>query len=82
VIVGVGGQARQIVEEAHAGIAIEPENAKELAQAIVQLANDPNVGRTLGQHGREYIRQTLSREQTATKYIEILNRFSKQKPLP
>lgn len=82
VIVGVEGQARQLVEEAHAGITIEPENAKELAQAIVRLANDPTLGRTLGQHGRQYIRHNLSRERTAKNYLEILNRFSKYKPLP
>ena len=37
VIVAVDGQARQIVEQAEAGVFVEPENAKALAQAIVDL---------------------------------------------
>ncbi len=72
VIVGVDGQARQIVEESGGGIVIEPENATELAQAIHQFAANPAYGAALGQKGREYILRHFSRRQTAEKYIEIL----------
>ena len=72
VILAVEGQAQQIVEEAGAGIVIEPENARALAAAIVQLAGDHELGRALGQKGREYIVGHLSRGQTAGKYIEVL----------
>ncbi len=78
VILGVEGQARRIVEEAQAGIAIEPENAQALTRAIVKLANDSTLGPTLGQSGRRYILQNLSREQTAKNYIQILDRFLKK----
>jgi glycosyltransferase involved in cell wall biosynthesis len=46
VIVGVDGQARQIVEESGGGIVIEPENATELAQAIHQLAGESRLRRS------------------------------------
>ncbi len=72
VILGVDGQARQIVEEAEAGIVIEPENAEALAGAIQKLAANPELGATFGQKGREYILQYFSRDQTAKKYIRIL----------
>ncbi len=72
VILAVEGQAQQIVEEAGAGIVIEPENARALAAAIVQLAADHELGRALGRKGREYIVRYLSRGQTAEKYIEVL----------
>ncbi len=74
VILGVDGQARQIVEEAQAGIVIEPENAVALGRAIAQLAENRELGRILGQKGREYIVRNFSRARTATKYIEILQR--------
>ena len=74
VILGVDGQARQIVEEANAGIVIEPENAEALTQAITQLAADRDLSTKLGQKGREYIRQNFSRGRTAEKYIQILQR--------
>lgn len=72
VILGVDGQARQIVEEAGSGIVIEPENSEALVRAIVQLAANRELGTTLGQKGREYILQNYSRDRTAEKYVQIL----------
>ena len=72
VILGVDGQARQIVDEAGAGLVIEPENAVALAQAIERLEQDPANGRALGQKGRKYILQRFSRAGTAEKYINVL----------
>lgn len=77
VILGVDGQARQIVEEAAAGVVIEPENAGALSEAIRQLAANPELGNSLGQNGREYILQKFSRASTAQKYIEVLKRVVK-----
>jgi glycosyltransferase involved in cell wall biosynthesis len=79
VIVGVDGQARQIVEEAGAGIVIEPENADALAQAIQKLAANPALGVDLGNRGREYIVRNLSRRETAEKYIHILQALLDQR---
>ncbi len=72
VILGVEGQARQIVEAAGAGLAIQPENADALAAAITRLAANRELGAELGQKGREYILQHFSRDQTAEKYIQVL----------
>ncbi len=72
VIVGVDGQARQIVEEASAGIVIEPENPDALVAAIEQLNANPELGRAMGQKGREYIVKNFSRASTADKYIRVL----------
>jgi glycosyltransferase involved in cell wall biosynthesis len=72
VILGVDGQARQILEHAGAGIVIEPENADALVRAIEQLAANPDLGRALGLRGRENIVQHFSRSRTAEKYIREL----------
>ena len=55
VILGVEGQAQQIMEEAGAGIAIEPENAEALVRAIQQLVSDRSLCEALGKRGREHI---------------------------
>ena len=73
VILGVDGQARQIVEEAAAGIVIEPENSSALVAAIERLHADRELGRAMGQKGREYIVKNFSRASTAEKYIRVLN---------
>ncbi len=72
VIVAVDGQARQIVEEAGAGVFVEPENSKELVRAILNLAKDPEHRRKMGSNGRQYIVNKLSREKTAWDYIAVL----------
>jgi colanic acid biosynthesis glycosyl transferase WcaI len=72
VILGVDGQARQIVEESGSGIVIEPENSSALTDAIQQLATNPGLGVELGQKGREYIVTNFSRRMTAEKYLPVL----------
>ncbi len=72
VIVAVDGQARQIVEDARAGVYVPPEDSQALAQAICDLAGNPEKRRQMGSNGREYIKANLSRERTARRYISVL----------
>ena len=73
VILGVEGQARQILEDAQAGICIEPENPSELAQAVLRLADNEQLRETFGRNGRRHVLQYFSRRQNATTYIDLLN---------
>jgi colanic acid biosynthesis glycosyl transferase WcaI len=72
VILGVDGQARQILEEARAGLAIDPENSDALVKAIRYLSANREMAGALGKNGREYILRKFSRYQTAEKYIHAL----------
>jgi len=72
VVLGVEGQSRQIMEEARAGLVIEPENSEALARAITQLAANPELRQALGQNGREFILRRFSRRTTAETYIHVL----------
>jgi len=78
VILGVDGQARQIIEGARAGIAIEPENANALGAAIQQLRANRELGAAMGQRGRHYILHNFSRARTAEKYIPVLQSVVKK----
>jgi colanic acid biosynthesis glycosyl transferase WcaI len=75
VILGVEGQAQQVVEKAGAGLVIEPENAYSLAAAIAQLAENRSLGIALGGNGRQYVLQHLSRAQTAKQYLHLIERL-------
>ena len=72
VIVAVDGQARKIVEEAGAGVFVEPEDSSALADAVHVLAADPERRQAMGISARKYIVSHLSRERTAASYIEVL----------
>jgi glycosyltransferase involved in cell wall biosynthesis len=72
VIVGVDGLARRVVEEATAGIFVEPENPEDLANATKRLAGDPALCEMLGRNGRRYILQNFTRRHTAEVYMRLL----------
>lgn len=78
VILGVDGQARQILEEARGGVAIEPENASALTDAIKTLAEDDSLRRALGANARAYIVDRCSRAESAKTYIKILEKLVKE----
>ena len=75
VILGVKGQAQQILESAQGGTCIEPGSAVELCDAILQLHQQPSLGSLLGENGRRHIVQNLSRESTAEAYLRVLSKL-------
>jgi colanic acid biosynthesis glycosyl transferase WcaI len=77
VILGVNGQARQILDDARAGLAIEPENSEALVTAIRYLAANQDLAHTLGQNGRDHILRKFSRRETAERYILTLENLLK-----
>ena len=72
IILGVEGYAAQFLKEANAGICIEPENAEQLAQAVMYLADNPKICKSLGKSGYEYVTKYYNREHLANKYIDMI----------
>jgi glycosyltransferase involved in cell wall biosynthesis len=72
VILGVDGQAREIIETAKAGVFVEPEDPTALAHVVTQLFVDTGLRQALGHNGREYIVENLSRKKTAATYTSVL----------
>ncbi len=72
VIVAVDGHAREIVEEAGAGVFVEPGDSHGLANAILVLVEHPERRQTMGANGRQFIIDKFSREETARDYIRVL----------
>lgn len=76
VVLGVRGQAQEILESADAGIVIEPEDAGELVQAVTTLRRDDELRARLGRNGTTYVRERFSRAETAAYYIDLLGRVT------
>jgi glycosyltransferase involved in cell wall biosynthesis len=49
------GEAARLLEDAGAGVVVPPENPKALAEAIVQLLDNPEALRRLGQNGHRFV---------------------------
>jgi glycosyltransferase involved in cell wall biosynthesis len=79
-ILGVGGEARSLMERAGCGIAMEPENAEELVEAILRLAGDPRLRESLGRAGRAYVEAHHDRDRLAADYLGVLEKVAGEAP--
>jgi glycosyltransferase involved in cell wall biosynthesis len=71
-VVSIEGEARILVEKAQAGICVEPENPRAMADAILQLYRDPVRRRTLGQNGQRYVIKHYDRCQIARNFEYLI----------
>jgi glycosyltransferase involved in cell wall biosynthesis len=72
IILGVEGESRELVEEGGCGLCIEPENDQELAEAVLRLAREPELGATLGERGADFVARRFDREVLAMEYLGVL----------
>lgn len=82
IILGVEGDSASILRDAQAGICIEPENAHELADALIRLADEPEWAKQLGRNGRRYIQEHFDRKKLAERYTDLLQKLSTQGAIP
>lgn len=61
-ILAIDGVIRQVVDNAQAGVFVEPGNTNRLAEAIRQMAEDPNKARSMGVAGRAYLEKYFDRK--------------------
>lgn len=76
VIVAAAGEAKSIVEEAQAGMAVEPGNQHALREAILRLAKEAETRRRMGESGRRAAVNHYSREAQAQQLAEFLGKLS------
>ena len=66
----------KVVKAAGCGLCVEPENAGDLAEAILQLYRDPSLREQMGKRGREYAEAHHSKHAAVTRYDELLRRVA------
>lgn len=72
IIIGVRGEAEEIVVEAGAGVSITPGSAVELAEALIELKETPERLAALGRAGRKFVEQNFNRQAFAEQYLELM----------
>lgn len=72
VVLSVAGQAREILDAAHAGIAVPPEKPKAILDAVRALKADPERCRELGDGGARFVREHYDRRALADRYWILL----------
>lgn len=77
IIIGVRGQAMDIVLEAGAGLTMAPESVDDLLTALETLVADPDRGRFMGEAGRAYVHAHYERNRLADTYLALLEETAK-----
>lgn len=72
VILGIDGEAREVMEEAKAGVFVEPEDAGQLAAVIRRLKQDPEQLQRYGRNGRLFVVAHFSRQCLAARLEALL----------
>lgn len=72
VLLAIEGEGIKVIEASQAGIAVPPEDAAALAQAILALRDDPAQCEMYGQHGRAYVTTHFSRQNLAARLATLL----------
>lgn len=70
-IMGVKGEAREIVAAANAGLEMEPDSAESLAACVTRLADEPGLLQQLGASARSYVEEFYNRDVLAARMLAV-----------
>ena len=72
IILGVEGEARELLDEAGAGIGITPEDADQLVAAVLRFLENPGLAARCGENGAIHVREHYDRAKLAGRYLDLL----------
>jgi glycosyltransferase involved in cell wall biosynthesis len=72
IILGVGGESAELIQESGAGIVIEPENVEQLTAAITRLVDSASLRQEFGESGRSYVEANFNRTVLADRFEHLL----------
>jgi glycosyltransferase involved in cell wall biosynthesis len=73
IILGVEGNAADLICESDAGICVEPENGQEIVAAIKCLAGEGQLASRLGHNGRSHVIKYFNRDMLANDYLKLMH---------
>lgn len=82
IIMGVRGEACDMVLEAEAGVEMEPDNPHSLLACIEPMADDRQRTAELGKSGREYVTKNFDRKVLANRMLMKLHEVCGMKRMP
>lgn len=71
-VAGRAGGAVEAVEDGVTGVLVDPENPREVAEAIVHLLSNPSVARQMGESGRVRVAREFSYERFSNGVTELV----------
>jgi glycosyltransferase involved in cell wall biosynthesis len=77
IFMAIDGVSRELLEEANAGVYVEPENAEDFAEKVLNYINHPELAKIQGEAGYEFAIANFDRSVLATNYLEALKSIQK-----
>lgn len=75
ILMAIDGVSRELVENAKAGVYVEPENPNEYSKAIREYLRDEERLKREGENGYQYAKINFDREFLANEYLESIKRI-------
>ncbi|HEY9651403.1 MAG TPA: glycosyltransferase family 4 protein [Coleofasciculaceae cyanobacterium] len=72
------GTAARVVQQSGGGVVVKPQNPKALANAILDLYQNPEKAESLGQQGREYAVKNYSFQRVLNSYETLFTQVAQQ----
>jgi glycosyltransferase involved in cell wall biosynthesis len=72
VLLSIEGEAHRVLEQAGAGVFVPPEDASQMAAAILELKGAPERLRCQGERGRRFVEEHYSRRRLAARLERLL----------
>jgi glycosyltransferase involved in cell wall biosynthesis len=79
ILLGIGGEAQEIVKKSRTGIAFKPDDSEDLAQKILWLKRNPEALKKMASKGKTFVLNNFTREKEAEKLEQELVRVWKAK---
>ena len=74
IIGALRGEAAAILRRSKGGLIVEPENATEISNAILELQADAGRRQTMGSEARQFVEAHYGRDRLATSYASLLEK--------
>jgi glycosyltransferase involved in cell wall biosynthesis len=72
ILLAIDGVIREVVEDARAGLFIQPGNPRALVDALLYLKQDPKKAQEMGMAGRAYLEEHFSRTKLADEFETLI----------
>jgi glycosyltransferase involved in cell wall biosynthesis len=72
VVAALEGEAKELIERSRGGLFVEPENPEDMAHKLLELYQDAELCRCLGENGRAYVGAHYDREEIAKSFERLI----------
>ncbi|MEA2690288.1 MAG: hypothetical protein QOD51_2895, partial [Candidatus Eremiobacteraeota bacterium] len=76
IVLSASGEAKRVVESADAGLVVEPENARALADGVRRVLSDADLQARFRANGPPFVRANYDRAAVMTRFAERVRALS------